>query len=373
MAHRKTLASLAAELGVSRTTVSNAYNHPEQLSEGLRRKILAAAAAHGYPGPDPTARKLRLQRAEALGVVLTEHLTYAFEDLASVDFLAGLAAASSAMSSSLLLIPGGPSGRDKVSSLQAAAVDGFVVYSVAAGDPYLLAAQRRQLPVVICDQPKDTGAAFVGIDDKAAIMPAATAVVAAGHRRIGVLTIRLRTDIDGPVAYEDIASADLHVQRDRVLGALDSCAAAGIDPSTVPVVSTFINDAAANARAARCLLDSYPDLTAVICTTDSLALALLEVASARGLSVPEDLSITGFDGIAPARSRGISTVIQPNKAKGAAAGKLLYELIAQDNAGGQGTSGGQAASEGQGTAPGRQKILETSFAPGGTIAPPRAG
>ncbi|HKM25395.1 MAG TPA: LacI family DNA-binding transcriptional regulator, partial [Corynebacterium sp.] len=52
----RTLASLAAELGVSRTTVSNAYNQPDQLSAELRERILRAAAERGYPGPDPMAR-----------------------------------------------------------------------------------------------------------------------------------------------------------------------------------------------------------------------------------------------------------------------------------------------------------------------------
>ena len=62
-----TLASLAAELGVSRTTVSNAYNHPDQLSAALRTRILATAQARGYPGPDPTARSLRTRRIGSIG------------------------------------------------------------------------------------------------------------------------------------------------------------------------------------------------------------------------------------------------------------------------------------------------------------------
>ena len=105
---RGTLASLAAELGVSRTTVSNAYNRPEQLSAALREKILATAEQRGYPGPHPTARSLRTRRAGAIGVLLTEHLTYAFEDLASVDFLAGMAEASYGGNTCLTLVPVGP-------------------------------------------------------------------------------------------------------------------------------------------------------------------------------------------------------------------------------------------------------------------------
>ena len=58
-----TLASLAAELGVSRTTVSNAYNRPDQLSAPLRARVLEAARRLGYPGPDPVARSLRTRKA----------------------------------------------------------------------------------------------------------------------------------------------------------------------------------------------------------------------------------------------------------------------------------------------------------------------
>lgn len=173
--NRKTLASLAAELGVSRTTVSNAYNRPDQLAPATRERILTAAAAHGYTGPDPTARSLRTRRADSTGVLLTEHLSYAFEDAASVDFLAGMAEASTGAATTLTLIPAGPDAPsdDAAALLARAAVDGFVIYSVSAGS--VAAAAQRGLPVVVCDQPKDSGLPFVGIDDRAAIKPAARA------------------------------------------------------------------------------------------------------------------------------------------------------------------------------------------------------
>ena len=86
---RATLASLAAELKVSRTTISNAYNRPDQLSADLRERVLAAAKQLGYPGPDPVARSLRTRRAGAVGLVITEPLTYAFSDPAALNFVAG--------------------------------------------------------------------------------------------------------------------------------------------------------------------------------------------------------------------------------------------------------------------------------------------
>src|SRR6185312_3876038 len=106
---RATLASLAAELKVSRTTISNAYNRPDQLSDALRERVLATAKRLGYPGPDPVARSLRTRRAGAVGLVITEPLTYSFSDPAALDFVAGLAQSCEASGQGLLLVAVGPS------------------------------------------------------------------------------------------------------------------------------------------------------------------------------------------------------------------------------------------------------------------------
>src|SRR5246127_284911 len=71
---RATLASLADELKVSRTTISNAFNRPDQLSADLRERVLETAKRLGYPGPDPVARSLRTRKAGAVGLMITEPL-----------------------------------------------------------------------------------------------------------------------------------------------------------------------------------------------------------------------------------------------------------------------------------------------------------
>ena len=108
-----TLASLAAELGVSRTTVSNAYNRPDQLSAPLRERVLEAARRLGYPGPDPVARSLRTRRAGAVGLLLTEALSYAFRDPVATGFLEGLALACEQAGQGLLLVPVSPGARGR--------------------------------------------------------------------------------------------------------------------------------------------------------------------------------------------------------------------------------------------------------------------
>src|SRR5690606_41267464 len=100
-----TVASLAAELGVSRTTVSNAYSRPDQLSPELRRRVLETARKLGYPGPDPVARSLRTRKAGAVGLLLTEALSYAFRDPAALGVLEGLALACEDAGVGVQLVP----------------------------------------------------------------------------------------------------------------------------------------------------------------------------------------------------------------------------------------------------------------------------
>lgn len=88
---RATLASVADELNVSRTTISNAFNRPDQLSADLRERVLATAKRLGYAGPDPVARSLRTRKAGAVGLVMAEPLTYFFSDPAARDFVTGVA------------------------------------------------------------------------------------------------------------------------------------------------------------------------------------------------------------------------------------------------------------------------------------------
>src|SRR5919112_4261033 len=131
-----TLADVAAHLGVSRTTVSNAYNRPDQLSPALRDKVLAAATDLGYAGPDPMARGLRRGRTGSLGLVFDQPLTYAFTDPAAALFLQGMAAGLEEHGAALSLIPRMPEGPTRSAEMvRSALVDGYMLFCTAADDP----------------------------------------------------------------------------------------------------------------------------------------------------------------------------------------------------------------------------------------------
>jgi DNA-binding LacI/PurR family transcriptional regulator len=322
------LASLAAELKVSRTTISNAFNRPDQLSSDLRERVLATAERMGYV-PDPVARSLRTRKAGAVGLVITEALTYSFSDPAARDFVAGVAQSCEEVGQGLLLVAAGPSRSlaEGTAAVLSAGVDGFVVYSVGDDDPYLQVVLQRRRPIVVVDQPKDlAGVSRVGIDDRAAMRELAEYVLGLGHREIGLLTMRLGRDRrQDLVDAERLASPTFDVQRERIFGVWDAMTAAGVDPDSLTVVESYEYLPTSGGGAAKVALEANPRLTALMCTADILALSAMDYLRAHGIYVPGQMSVTGFDGVPDAISRGLTTVAQSSLQKGRRAGELLLD------------------------------------------------
>ncbi|MGA7050063.1 MAG: LacI family DNA-binding transcriptional regulator [Mycobacterium sp.] len=326
---RATLASLAAELNVSRTTISNAFNRPDQLSADLRERVLTTAKRLGYAGPDPVARSLRTRKAGAVGLVMAEPLTYFFSDPAARDFVAGVAQSCEELRQGLLLVAVGPSRSldDGAAAVLGAGVDGFVVYSVREDDPYLQVVLQRRVPVVVVDQPKGlSGVSGVGIDDRAAMRRLADYVLGLGHREIGMLTMRLGLDRRQElVDVAQLKSLTFDVQRERIFGVWDAMTAAGIDPDSLTVVESYEHLPTSGGTAAKVALEANPRITVLMCTADILALSAMDYLRAHGIYVPGQMSVTGFDGIPEAISRGLTTVAQPSLQKGRRAAELLLK------------------------------------------------
>ncbi|MGY1858037.1 LacI family DNA-binding transcriptional regulator [Modestobacter sp. SYSU DS0290] len=336
-AQRVTLQSIADELGVSAKTVSNAYGRPDQLSPELRQRILAAAERLGYPGPDPVAAGLRRGRVGAVGVAYDNGLAYAFDDPVSVELLAGVSGVVEPAGAGLLLIPGSADDDRRTAALGSALLDGLVLSSVADDDPLLSAAVARRTPLVVVDQPRPgrlaelapRGVAWVGVDDEAAAVAACRHVLAAGHRRLAVLSFGMhRLPIDpGLVGLQEQGGATYAVTRDRLAGYRQAAEAVGVDWSSVPVFHAPDSTPDDGAAGAEVLLGLTPRPTVLLCLSDRLAEGALRVAAARGIRVPGDLSVLGFDDARNAAELGLSTVRQPTREKGERAARALLELI----------------------------------------------
>jgi DNA-binding LacI/PurR family transcriptional regulator len=327
---RVTLQSIADRLGVSRTTVSNAYSRPDQLNPKLRERIMQTADELGYCGPDPAARTLRSGHAGVVGVLLAERLSYAFTDPAAVRFLQGVAQVGEREGTGLLLLPpASPDGAGPpAGAVRGAVVDGFLVYSMPSDAPGVQAVVARRLPTVVVDEPRLPGASFVGIDDRAGARSVAEHVLGLGHERIAVITFRLAADsYDGPVSPERQAAATFTITGARLEGYADAVRAAGLRWEDVEIQERMLNSVAGGMDAARVLLARDPRPTAILATSDVLAIGAMRAARELGLAVPDDLSVSGFDDTPDAVlvTPALTTVRQPLLDKGAVAGRLLLD------------------------------------------------
>jgi DNA-binding LacI/PurR family transcriptional regulator len=328
-----TLRDVAKALGVSHTTVSNAYNRPDKLSEQLRRRILETAARMGYQGPDPLAAGLVRRQSGALGVLFDEDLATALTDPAAMLFLQGVARAGQASALGLTLLPAPrrpadgrqADGGEIAAATRAALVDGFVVYSVAADHPGFHAARLRGIPLVVVDEPAPPNGddwMFLGVDDRGGAERAAHHLTGLGHRRIAILVDRLTPgDHHGPVSRQRLAATTYQTARERVAGYL---AGLGAEP---PIWECGGGTPEHAVAATRALLKAGPAkrVTAILAMTDELARGVLKTAAAMGVAVPDQLSVVGFDDIPEAARTDppLTTVRQPLAGKGVLAVEVL--------------------------------------------------
>src|SRR5918999_683301 len=319
--------AVARAAGVSASTVSNAFNRPERLSPALPERVLRTAAELGYGGPDPFARSLRSGRAGAIGIVFRKPLAEAFDDPATARLLRGVSDVTDPQQLAIVLVPGLPDEAPSVApAVRNAAVDGLIVYSIPGDDPLVAATRQRRVPTVIVDSPvledvPEVG--FVGIDDRAAAETAVGHLLELGHRRLAILSLGLSASAHpGPAGLDVQAQATASVPKARLEGSARAMAAARLDWSAVPVEQSPRNSVDSGRARAHALLDRAPDVTALFAFSDPLALGARLAARERGLSVPADLSIVGFDDTAPA-SEGLTSVHQPLRDKGRIAAERL--------------------------------------------------
>jgi DNA-binding LacI/PurR family transcriptional regulator len=315
---RVRLRDVAERAGVSVGSASQAFGRPELVSDEVRERVLAAAEALGYPGPDPAARRLRTGRAGAVGLIFAERLGYQFTDPAAPAFLRGLAQGLQEAPTGLLLIPDSRRREEAARTVREAAVDGFIIYSTPQNDPRIEAALGRRLPVVTVDQPRGAATPFVGIDDRAAALSAAEHLRELGHERVGVLSFVTTLD--------PRRSLELDLSVERLEGYREGLGDAW-DPDLVQTVRPNAPEPAREATLD--LLRGANPPTAILAMSDILALGALEAAAEEGVPVPERLSVVGFDDspVALHSVPPLTTVAQPQEEKGRLAAQWLMEEV----------------------------------------------
>ena len=221
--NRGDAADVADQLGLSRTTISNAYSRPDQLKPELRVKILTTAKDLGYSGPSAAARSLRSGRSGSVGLLVNDTLSYTITDPAAVQMIQGFAQVLDERGLSLLTLPAPIDLEAGVEAARAASIDSCLVFCAGPDDRRLWTILERNIPVVTVDSPRIPAAAYVGIDDRGGAKSIAEYVIRLGHRRIGVITLPLKHDgRDGFVDEKRMQMVGEHLTVARLKGYRDA-------------------------------------------------------------------------------------------------------------------------------------------------------
>ncbi|QHC64439.1 substrate-binding domain-containing protein [Rathayibacter festucae] len=278
MAARPTILDVARAAGVSKALVSFALNDRPGVSPESRERILRVAAELGYR-PSLTARSLSTSVSFAVGLVVARDPEVIAADPFFPAFISGVERVLAEHGRVLVLSVVDPGASEEAVYRTLAAdrrVDGVFLSDLREADarPALLA--ELGLPAVTLGRLDGSTSPAVVMDDTAGITGAVQHLAELGHRRI---------------AHVAGSGHLLHSLRRREAFER-ACADAGLEPGPV-VVTDF--SAGQGASATETLLDSAVPPTAIVFANDPMAIAGLGVAHTRGLRLPDDLSITGFD------------------------------------------------------------------------------
>ncbi|MGW1542095.1 LacI family DNA-binding transcriptional regulator [Streptomyces sp. NPDC002309] len=332
------LAQVAKKVGVSEATVSRVLNGKPGVSEATRQSVLTALDVLGYERPT----QLRGERARLVGLVLPELQNPIFPAFAEV--IGGALAQQGLTPVLCTQTRGGVSEADYVDLLLQQQVSGVIfagglfAQADAPHDHYHQLAERK-IPVVLINASIE-GLDFpcVACDDAVAVEQAWRHLASLGHERIGLVL--------GP--------SD-HVPSRRKLEAARAAARVADMPWADEFVERSIFSLEGGQAAASRLLER--GVTGIVCASDPLALGAIRAARRRGLAVPSEVSVIGFDDSAfmTCTEPPLSTVRQPIEAMGRAAVDLLCAQI-------QGTQ----------THPG-ELLFEPELVVRGSTAPPLVG
>lgn len=307
-----TLEAVAAEAGVSRSTVSRVVNGSPKVSPDVERAVTAAIERLHYI-PNRAARSLANKQTMAIALIIPEDTTRFFGDPYFAAIVQGITRGLDGSDYVLNLQIARSHQSDKTARYLAAGnVDGAFVVSHHFGDQFL-GSLAGQLPIVFGGRPMRVDgqpAHFVDVDNLAAAARGTQYLIDKGYSRIAMVT--------GP--------SDMLAALDRTAGWTQTMTAAGLSTERIANGDFSL---ASGARAMRELLTRFPDLDSVFVASDLMATGAIPVLLERGLSVPGDVAVLGFDD-SPAATNGaiqLTTVHQPSEAVGAEMARMMLALL----------------------------------------------
>ncbi len=320
--HRVTISDLAEASGYSKTAVSFAFNDPTRISKRAFEIIMEAASQIGYV-PNPMARNLSLQRHLSIGLLLPQQLDEVMLNPYIVEVLQGIGLECERTGYALTMIP--LLHGSITDAIRGAAVDGLITLGMQAEMKAVEQIRLRKIPFVTIDGSVSPQMPGVVIDDERAAYDQMRLVLSLGHRQIALVPM--------PLDLEGTSSVHRDITGMRMNGYKSALAEIGLkldgkEIRCYPAECTREEGIAVSRK----LQDDGFEPTVVICMSDITAIGCMMGLRGRGLSIPDTISVVGFDGIDAGEivEPPLTTLSQSGKQKGKAAAKLLFSLI-KDN------------------------------------------
>lgn len=307
-----TLIEVAKLAGVSIGTVSRVINNAPHVSRKARHVVERAIEELGYV-PNLAARSLASQRSGAVVLAISSDDPALFANLFFAQVISGVNAVIEESDLELMLVlAASERGRGRLAKiLQSRAAAGVMLLALRENDPLSKIAEESGVPVV--HGGRSLGATpewYVDADNRGGARQAVEYLISTGRSRIATIT--------GP--------QDMHAGVARYVGYREAVALAGLSDRRV-VHSDFTEQGGRAAMAQ--LLEEHPDLDAVMVASDIMAAGALVLLKERGIDVPEEVAVVGFNDIVSAQytQPALTTIRQPIEALGREMTRMLLALM----------------------------------------------
>ncbi|MFC4737357.1 LacI family DNA-binding transcriptional regulator [Bacillus daqingensis] len=314
-----TIKDIAKEAGVSVTTVSRALNGYSDVSEKTRKRIEETAERLNY-SPNSLARSLVMNKSRTIGLLVSELNRSGAKDMFTFEVMCGINDSASDIGYDLILISTNPDKQQQKSYSQLCRerqVEGVIMQGIKLDDPYIQDVLNSSIPCVLVDvEVEADNVGYVTTDNVFGAQMAVKHLLNLGHTRIAMMN----------------GHDQAHVSMKRRKGYERELNDAGINVKDEYVLNGEFLEPAAETEAYT-FLQQHPEVTAMFCASDLMALGVMRAAARLNLRVPEDLSIVGFDNIVLSEyaSPPLTTISQDKYQMGYEAAKLLTSMLAKSD------------------------------------------
>lgn len=307
-----TIKDVAKKANVSIATVSRILNDKPGFSKKTKEKVLKVIDELGYQ-PNAVARGLVSKRTETIGVLIPEVL-----DMFASKILKGIDDISHEAGSSVIVCNTDSDGKRTMKYLQLLAekrVDGIIFISEVLKEEYYKVMMDMKVPIVLVSTISyQFNVPYVKVDDRHAAYSATEYLIQNGHKKIAMIAGNKNDPIAGIPRIEGYKSA---------LGAY------GISVNDEYIIDSKNFNHENGIKAMEQIYKKKLDITAIFASSDELAVGAMSYAYKKGIRIPENLSIIGYDNtkLAEMATPPLTTVAQPLYEMGSVAANILFEMM----------------------------------------------